>query len=289
LAWKKVNLTCNKNDANFIEEILFGYGAISISMIDRVGDNPIYEPDVGETPLWETIEISALFEKNITKGIICNILERISYTNLDINNLEDQNWVEKFQENSKPIKFGKKLWVVPSWNKLLIPDGIKLKMDPGMAFGSGSHETTQLCLEYLENNTLEGLTILDYGCGSGILSIASLLLGANYTIATDIDPQALKATKENSTNNKVIDRIEIVKPDLIPNIKIDLIVANILSNILIDNRNSFSNLLEPSARLILSGIMRSQLENVIDYYEEFFTIHSVKYKNDWCLVEFMKN
>ena len=291
MSWCKVNLTCNKNDIDIIEEILLSLNAISISLVGEKGNSEIYEPKPGETPLWDTIELSALFENKVSREVINSFLEGVTYSNLYINKIEDQNWIAKYQENFKPIKFGQKLWVVPSWSKrmdLFNIEGIELKMDPGMAFGSGSHETTHLCLEYLEKNSPKELTVLDYGCGSGILAIASLLLGADYAVATDIDPQALESTKVNSINNKVIDRIEIVKPGLIPNIKIDLLIANILSNIIIDHRDTFSGILESDSRLVLSGIMKEQLNKIINFYEEFYTPQRIEYKNDWCLVELFK-
>jgi len=167
-------------------------------------------------------------------------------------------------------------------------EGIELKMDPGMAFGSGSHETTQLCLEYLERTKLSNLTILDYGCGSGILSIASLALGAKYAIATDVDPQALEATKNNSINNNVAEKIEIVLPDLIPKIKIDILVANILFNTLIDLRNEFMQLLNSGSKIVISGIMFNQLVLIHRHYEKFFNFKNVKIKNNWCLLEYEK-
>ena len=288
MRWYKVELAGTRANASTIEEILVAIGAISISMTNK-SKKDIYEPGVGETPLWELINISALFEQKILEKDIASALNLIEYSNLSISELEETNWIESYQKNFQPIKFGKNLYVIPSWEESnKFDDKTIIRMDPGLAFGSGSHETTHLCLEYLDSSNLKELTVIDYGCGSGILSIAALLLGAKYAIASDIDPQALKATKENSINNKVINRIEIVKPDLIPDIKIDLLIANILSKTLIDLRNNFSNLLESNARLILSGIMKNQLKEVIDYYEKFFTMQSVKYKNDWCLVEFLK-
>jgi len=290
LSWYKVNLICYSNDVSLIEEIFLAHEAISISLIDKSRNNPIYEPRVGETPLWDVIELSALFNEKISKKVISSYLDRIPYSNLKIKKLENQNWIKKYQESFVPLKFGERLWVSPTWiSEDSDPEGVNLRLDPGMAFGTGSHETTRLCLEYLEKSTLKGLTILDYGCGSGILSIAALMLGANHVIATDIDPQALEATKENSRNNKVIDRIAIVQPSLIPSIKIDLLIANILSNILIDQRDSFSNLLEPRGKLVLSGVMKSQLKKVIDYYERYFTMEDVIYKNNWCLIKFVRS
>ena len=289
MSWYKVDLTCSKNDATIIEEILVAHNAISISFAQEKSSNDIYEPKVGETPLWNTINLSALFDKKISKEVIRDFIKGVAHSNLCINKLDDQNWVETYQANFKPIRFGKKLWVVPSWNKMpLNQEGIELKMDPGMAFGSGSHETTQLCLEYLERTKLSNLTILDYGCGSGILSIASLALGAKYAIATDVDPQALEATKNNSINNNVAEKIEIVLPDLIPKIKIDILVANILFNTLIDLRNEFMQLLNSGSKIVISGIMFSQLVLIHRHYEKFFNFKNVKIKNNWCLLEYEK-
>jgi len=290
LYWRKVNLTCNSVDANLIEEILIGYEAISISLFDEIGDFPIYEPKLGETPLWSSIKICALFDKDITKGTIVMILKDISYTNLTISKLENQNWVKKYQENFKPIQFGERLWVVPSWYSEFKEKGrINLKLDPGMAFGSGSHETTHLCLEYLEKAKLDGLTILDYGCGSGILSIASLLMEAKEAIAIDIDPQALTATMNNSKINNVYDNISIGLPGSFSDTRADVLVANILTNSLIDLRDEFINTTKANGKLILSGVKGSQVELLIKSYDKFAKLISMKERNDWFLLEFINN
>ena len=287
MSWYKVNLTCNKNDATVIEEILVAHNAISISIAQEKGNNDIYEPNVGETPLWNTIKLSALFDKKISKEVISNFIKGVSHSNLYINKLDDQNWIEKYQANFKPIRFGKKLWVVPSWNKMpLNQEGIELKMDPGMAFGSGSHETTQLCLEFLERSTLRGLTTMDYGCGSGILSIASLLLGANYAIATDIDSQALAATKENSIKNNVTKKIKIAPIEALDGIKVDYLISNIFFNTLIELREGYAKLLKPGGVLVLSGIMTNQVDYLVNYYEKLFRQKKVIRKNDWALAVF---
>ena len=287
MSWYKVNLTCNKNDATVIEEILVAHNAISISIAQEKGNNDIYEPKVGETPLWNTIKLSALFDKKISKEVISDFIKGVSHSNLYINKLDDQNWIEKYQANFKPIRFGKKLWVVPSWNKMpLNQEGIELKMDPGMAFGSGSHETTQLCLEFLERSTLRGLTTMDYGCGSGILSIASLLLGANYAIATDIDSQALAATKENSIKNNVTKKIKIAPIEALDGIKVDYLISNIFFNTLIELREGYAKLLKPGGVLVLSGIMTNQVDYLVNYYEKLFRQKKVIRKNDWALAVF---
>jgi len=287
LSWYKVDLTCNKNDATIIEEILVAHNAISISITQEKGNNDIYEPKVGETPLWNTIKLSALFDKKISKEVFLDFIKGVPHSNLYINKLDDQNWIEKYQANFKPIRFGKKLWVVPSWSRMpLNQEGIELKMDPGMAFGSGSHETTQLCLEFLERSTLRGLTTMDYGCGSGILSIASLLLGANYAIATDIDSQALAATKENSIKNNVTKKIKIAPIEALDGIKVDYLISNIFFNTLIELREGYAKLLKPGGVLVLSGIMTNQVDYLVNYYEKLFRQKKVIRKNDWALAVF---
>jgi len=289
LGWCKVNLICNRNDVNIIEEILFASGAVSISMGDENGNNPIYEPKVGETPLWHVIELSALFEETISSKLIDSLLEGTSYSNLILRKLENQNWTEKYQENFKPIKFGKKIWVVPSWSEdLKIQEGIQLKMDPGLAFGSGSHETTHLCLEYLDENPPKKLSVLDYGCGSGILGIASLVLGASEVIAIDIDPQALIATEENSKVNNVFNKIQIGMPEVFANAKVDILIANILANPLKDLKKTFLDLTNDNAQIVMSGIMENQLRSIKNHYEIDVEITEVKEKNGWCLIAGVK-
>ena len=289
MRWYKVELTCSKANANILEEILVAIGAISISMIN-ISKEDIYEPGVGETPLWEHIKISALFEKNISKQYIKSILKSIPYSNLVIKKLDNQNWVENYQKKFRPLTFGEKLIVCPSWHEVNYPENYVIaQIDPGLAFGSGSHETTDLCLNYLANNSLKDLSVMDYGCGSGILAISSLLLGAKQAIAIDNDPQAITATRENAKKNNVIENLLICNPKNLCLEKNDLIIANIFTNSLIDLRDHFLNKLKDNGKLVLSGILASQLDTIIIHYESHINLLSVKQKNIWCLVEFQKN
>jgi len=161
-------------------------------------------------------------------------------------------------------------------------------MDPGLAFGSGSHETTHLCLEYLDSSNLKDLTVIDYGCGSGILGIAALSLGAKNVVAVDIDPQAIIATKENAKINNVDKKISIVSPDSLLDTEVDLLIANILSNPLMTLRDKFIDLIKSNGRIVISGIMKKQLLKVSKYYEEFCNIVDIKERNKWCLIELLK-
>jgi len=290
LSWCKVKLSCSRNDVSIIEEILVANEAISISLCDEINNNPIYEPKVGDTPLWQIVKLIALFEEIISREVITHLLEGIPYSNLIIGKLENQNWIEKYQENFKPIRFGEKLWVVPSWSQeLSIPEMIQLKMDPGMAFGSGSHETTQLCLEYLESHNIQGSTVIDYGCGSGILAIAAKLLGARKVFAFDNDPQALISTKQNAEQNNVGEYINIININNSINTKVDILIANIFLNTLIELRSTFLNSINNKGKIVLSGIQESQLAQIINYYSEYTNVLSIKKSNNWCIIELEKN
>jgi len=289
LRWYKVELAGTRANVSTIEEILVAIGAISISMTNK-SKKDIYEPGVGETPLWELINISALFEQKILEKDIALALNLIEYSNLSISELEETNWIESYQKNFQPIKFGKNLYVIPSWEESnKFDDKTIIRMDPGLAFGSGSHETTHLCLEYLDSSNLKELTVIDYGCGSGILGIATLLLGAKNVIAVDIDPQAIIATKENAKINNVDKKISIVSSDSLADKEVDLLIANILSNPLMTLRDKFIELIKPNGRIVISGIMKKQLLEVSKHYEEFCTIVDVKEINKWCLIELLKH
>ena len=289
MRWYKVELAGTRANASTIEEILVAIGAISISMTNK-SKKDIYEPGVGETPLWELINISALFEQKILEKDIASALNLIEYSNLSISELEETNWIESYQKNFQPIKFGKNLYVIPSWEESnKFDDKTIIRMDPGLAFGSGSHETTRLCLEYLDSSNLKELTVLDYGCGSGILGIAALSLGAKNVIAVDIDPQAIIATKENAKINNVDKKISIVSSEGLADIEADILIANILSNPLMTLRDKFIELIKSNGRIVISGIMKKQLQEVSKHYEEFCNIVDIKERNKWCLIELLKH
>jgi len=289
LYFYKLELSTESDFVIIIEEILIGFDAISISIIDNFGKEPIYEPKVGETPLWKDVKVSAIFEREISIQSIYLILENISFSNLSVTKFVNKNWIEIYQKDFQPIQFGQRLFVVPSWHDLKQKtNSIQIKMDPGMAFGSGSHETTHLCLEHLDLNPPKDLSVMDYGCGSGILGIASLLLGASRVIAVDTDPQALLATEENALSNGVSNKMLTGYPDEYKDTKSDVLIANILANPLVGLKDQFMNLTIPHGRIVLSGIMDQQLNLVLDAFQELIEIIRIEKKNNWCLVEGVK-
>jgi len=288
LKWNKLHLTCNQDSLTFIEEILIGYGAISISISDQNKKNKIYESRLDEIKFWNQIDISALFEKKINSNDLNLLLAGIPFFNLEISYLENQNWVENYQKENQPKRFGRNLWICPTWAKLPKDfNGLIIKLDPGMAFGTGSHETTSLCLEYLDLNPPQDKVVIDYGCGSGILAIVSAILGSTNVIAYDNDAESLSIAKENAKLNKVLNFMKFDHPKKLK-VKADLLIANIFTNTLLELKEEFSDLVKPRGIILLSGILNNQLDLVLKEFEIFFNLIEIKNKKDWCLLVMRK-
>jgi len=288
LKWNKLHLTCNQDSLTFIEEILIGYGAISISISDQNKKNKIYESRLDEIKFWNQIDISALFEKKINSNDLNLLLAGIPFFNLEISYLENQNWVENYQKENQPKRFGRNLWICPTWAQLPKDfNGLIIKLDPGMAFGTGSHETTSLCLEYLDLNPPQDKVVIDYGCGSGILAIVSAIQGSTNVIAYDNDAESLSIAKENAKLNKVLNFMKFDHPKKLK-VKADLLIANIFTNTLIELKEEFSDLVKPRGIILLSGILKNQLDLVLKEFEIFFNLIEIKNKKDWRLLVMRK-
>ena len=289
--WNQISFEVNKNKVDLVSEVLTGLGSISISYFDAL-NNAIFEPPVGETPLWESVRIKALFSSEINKQFITDsILEICNINVLDTLELKDRVWEEECQKNFPSMQFGKKLWVRPSWDSLfeLPSDAVIINMDPGLAFGTGTHQTTSLCLEFLDENPPKGLDVIDFGCGTGILAIAAAKLGANSILAIDNDPQALISSQENAVNNNcesVIHTIHSMENDEYRNC--DLLIANILANPLMELEPLFSGLLNPNGTLLLSGILKDQLERLLDCYSDKFMDFELANMDEWFRVKAKK-
>lgn len=289
--WNQISFEVNKNKVDLVSEVLTGLGSISISYFDAL-NNAIFEPPVGETPLWESVRITALFSSEINKQFITDsILEICNINVLDTLKLKDRVWEEECQKNFPSMQFGKKLWVRPSWDSLfeLPSDAVIINMDPGLAFGTGTHQTTSLCLEFLDENPPKGLDVIDFGCGTGILAIAAAKLGANSILAIDNDPQALISSQENAVNNNcesVIHTIHSMENDEYRNC--DLLIANILANPLMELEPLFSGLLNPNGTLLLSGILKDQLERLLDCYSDKFMDFELANMDEWFRVKAKK-
>ena len=282
--WNQISFEVKKLEADLASEVLMGLGSISITYSDA-HDDAIYEPPLGETPLWEFTRITALFKPEVSTQKIIDSLGKICNIKVDDTfKIQDKIWEEECQKDFPSMQFGKNLWVCPSWeSKHSIPsDAIVINMDPGLAFGTGTHQTTSLCLEFLAENPPNSLDVIDFGCGTGILAIAAANLGAKRVLAIDNDPQAVTASTENAEKNNCSDVIKTFHSDeKIEYEKCDLLMANILAKPLVELQTLFSKIVKPNGAILLSGILEHQVENIIDCYSQNFNNFKNSNKNEW--------
>ena len=288
LSWKQIRINAQQHQIEILEEALLSLGALSITCLDA-GDQPLLEPAPGETPLWDDCTLLALFAQDFSSDNLRNTLSQLTgeKINGDITTeiVEDEDWERAWLENFKPMFFGNKLWICPLAIDPPDPSAINLRLDPGLAFGTGTHPTTALCLQWLDAHAPQGLSVLDFGCGSGILAIAALLLGAKHATATDIDSQALQASKSNAANNQVSDRLTLLEPSQLGPEKVDMLLANILSGTLIDLSDELVSRVKPNGAIVLSGILDHQAQDVTKHYTQWFDMSPPIQKEEWiCLV-----
>lgn len=262
-------------------------GALSVSLGDPGGD-PILEPDPGATPLWPEVVVTALLPPDAGEDAVRNRLARLPGQRLPgigFTFIEERDWVREFRDNLAPLRFGERLWICPAGMPCPDPAGVAVTLEPGLAFGSGSHPTTALCLQWLAGMTLRGLTVLDWGCGSGVLAIAALALGAQAVTALDIDPQALQATADNARRNGHAGGLRIADPaGLQPGERHDVLVANILAGSVIALAPTFHQHCKAGARVALSGILAGQAEQVRDACAPWLELHLAAELNGWVLL-----
>ena len=274
MGWLKFTLTLPREDVGSLERQLEALGAESVSLTDAA-DEPIMEPDPGDAPLWSRAVVSALFEDRA--GVADNLREIAARwqrakgcEELEIAPLEDRDWSQTWREGLAPRCFSERLWVTPSYARPPEDGRPVLVIDPGLAFGSGTHATTTLCLSWLSGQDLKGRVVADYGCGCGILALAALRLGARRVVAVDHDPQALAATRENLARNDLgPERIWIGPPDELAQLHCDLVVANIFSRVLIMLSDELIQLVSMDGQLGLSGVLPDQCDAVKGAFEGF--------------------
>ena len=282
--WLQISFQIEKSQADLISEVLTGLGSLSITYSDTL-DDAIYEPPVGQTPLWDNVTVNALFSTDVNQeDIKASIFEICNVNALTSFILKDRVWEDECKKDFHSMKFGENLWVCPSWESQaeLPSDAIIINMDPGLAFGTGSHQTTSLCLEYLDNNPPKNIDVIDFGCGTGILAIAAAKLGASRVLAIDNDPQAVISSKDNVINNQCESIIKTIhSEDEIDFEGCDLLIANILTNPLIKLAPTFAALVNPDGELLLSGILKKQVDRVVGCYSEYFTNLEVSNIDEW--------
>ena len=289
MPWIQNKLNATKDNAEAISDMLMEEaGALSVTFLDA-RDTPIFEPLPGETRLWGDIDVLALFDAEDDTTFI---LKQIKLSQLldegfayKIEQLEDKDWEREWMDNFHPMKFGERLWICPSWKEVPDPSAVNVMLDPGLAFGTGTHPTTALCLEWLEGLDLTGKTVIDFGCGSGILAIAAIKLGAKKVVGIDIDPQALVASKDNAQRNGVEDQLEVYLPQDQPEgFVADVVVANILAAPLRELSPIIKGLVKPYGALAMSGVLDTQAEDVATYYQDEFHIDPIKEISEWCRI-----
>ncbi|HIG88886.1 MAG TPA: 50S ribosomal protein L11 methyltransferase, partial [Candidatus Thioglobus sp.] len=249
----------------------------------------IFEPPVGETPLWPGVVIKALFDSEVDQVHVQTMLLKLcNIEKLSFELLKDRVWEDECKKDFHAMRFGQRLWICPSWEDAskLPNNSVVIDMDPGLAFGTGTHQTTDLCLQYLDKNPPINQSVVDYGSGTGVLAIAAVKLGATSAIAVDNDPQAVLATIDNVKTNHVEDQVKVLHSDEEGQLdKVDLLIANILANPLIGLCEHLSGLVKSSGKITLSGILQEQLDIVLETYSEYFSDLKVKQKDEWCRVD----
>jgi len=284
----QLTLKTSKEKADLVSEILMGLDSVSVTFSDT-HDDEIFEPPVGETPLWPDTTIRALFTLEVDQAHVqAMLLQLCDITDTSFKLLKDRVWEDECKKDFHAMRFGQRLWICPSWEDVskLPNNAVVINMDPGLAFGTGTHQTTDLCLQYIDENPPVGQSVIDYGSGTGVLAIAAVKLGAKSAIAVDNDPQAVLATIDNIKTNQADGQIIVLHSDEEGDLgKVDLLIANILANPLIGLCEHFSSLVKPGGKITLSGILHEQLEIVLETYSEYFGDLKVKQKDEWCRVD----
>ncbi|MGI9213506.1 MAG: 50S ribosomal protein L11 methyltransferase [Methylococcaceae bacterium] len=285
--WRQITFSVDESCADALSDDLTELGALSVSFDDD-GDQPLFEPGPGETPLWHRTRVTGLFEPDVNpETVFLALAARYPGDVLNartVTELEDQIWERAWLEHFKPMRFGSRLWVCPGGFEPPEPDAVNILLDPGLAFGTGTHPTTALCLEWLEGQNLVDKTVMDYGCGSGILAVAALKLGAAQAYAVDIDPQALTATTDNALKNCVEDRLTCALPRTLSLSEADIVVANILAGPLAALADDLIKCLPMGGLLALSGILATQAETVISAYQPRIHFEPPVQREDWVLL-----
>jgi len=285
MPWIQLKINATDKNAESLGDILSDSGALSVTFLDAK-DNPVFEPLPGETLLWGETDIVALYEGETDMVQVMAFLNAQSELGKNfrykLEPLEDKDWVREWMDQFHPMKFGNRLWICPSWRDVPDATAVNVMLDPGLAFGTGTHPTTAMCLQWLDAQDLTGKTVVDFGCGSGILAIAALKLGAKRVVGIDIDPQAIIASKENAKRNGVADKIELYLPQDQPSDLVgDVLVANILAGPLEELAPLMQGLVKSGGPLALSGLLPSQAEKLRQVYGQWFEMAPATEQDEW--------
>jgi ribosomal protein L11 methyltransferase len=294
MPWLQLIAETDKQSVETLEEALLTAGALSVSIQEHIpagaSEQPILEPSLGETPLWDKTRVIGLFDAaNDIQQIDWLLKQLLNTPNCSSpsfywEQLEDKDWEREWMQNYQPIQVAATLWICPSWLTPPDPKATNILLDPGLAFGTGTHPTTFLCMQWLAAQDLRDKLVVDYGCGSGILGITALLLGAKKVIGIDIDPQALLSTQENLKRNQLpTERFTVYLPEDCPelNAQSDIVLANILAGPLVGLSEKLTSFLKPKGKICLSGILEQQAEQVVEAYFSSIKFEPRSQKQEW--------
>ncbi|MGR8935873.1 MAG: 50S ribosomal protein L11 methyltransferase [Gammaproteobacteria bacterium] len=291
MPWQQLSVITSEQIAPAVADLFSELGALSVTYMDAA-DDPVYEPKPGETQIWRHTKVIALFDAEYDADSVKTAVNRRfadhSPESWQQEILQDQDWERSWMEYYQPMRFGKRLWVCPTGQERREAGCTCLILDPGLAFGTGTHPTTALCLEWLAEHDVAGKTVIDFGCGSGILAIAAVLLGAKEAHAVDIDPQALEATRDNALKNAVADKVYTYLPEQFRAFEADIVLANILANPLIELSAHLASLVKTDGMLVLSGILQSQAAAVGNAYGAHFALAEPVMREEWCRLDARK-
>lgn len=293
MSWLEFSLVTQSDSLARVESALEDVGALSVTLLDAE-DHPILEPGAGETPIWPQVVVTALFAADADQHGLFDALQLmvpwLTPDKISVREVADADWTRAWMDQFKPMQFGSRTWIYP-WNiePPELEGAVVVRLDPGLAFGTGTHATTALCLQWLDGLSLAGKTVLDFGCGSGLLAIAALKLGAARAIGIDNDPQAILASRDNAERNGVSDKLELFLPDEAPEIQADVVVANILASALIALESVLAAAARSGADIALSGILDGQQDEVIAAFSNDFSNLSVAVQEDWVRVDGTRN
>ena len=287
MAWIQAKFTCKEKDLELVEEVLTAFKVLSITIKDA-GDQPILDQISRERLLWDICRIEGLFTSKVNQELVArHLTTKVSKLSISWELLQEEDWINSWKKEAQPFCCGESLWIYPSWSTIRNVSCPHIIIDPGLAFGTGGHPTTLMCLQWLEKQNLFGKTIIDYGCGSGILGISAIVLGAHKVIAIDNDPLAISATRENAAKNGVTQKQLFCYPPemLSQDIEGDILIANILAKPLYKLASRFKKLTKSRGILCLSGVLDTQISYIQKGYENEFQFKKSIITEDWALLE----
>lgn len=280
MAWLELTIDCDRDQALRVSDFLAEAGATSVSLSDAA-EETLLEPDPGAAPLWADTRVRGLFPEDVPVDALKADLEAAGFTAAEVRRIEDRDWSRAWEQHVRPVRYGERLWVLPTFIDERAYEGVCVRLDPGLAFGTGSHATTALCLEWLEAEDLSGSRVIDYGCGSGILALAAAKLGAVGVRCVDTDPRALEVAAANARLNGVENRLSFHLPRALPRGAADVLVANIFAMPLKSLAPEFAALLEPGGRIALSGILAAQSDEVAAAFARWFEFEPPVKREEW--------